>query len=187
MAEMQVVVTDGVAVLQESLLCQPHAARSLRSLQHDAVSRPSSPDPGHGSQFVLASVVVHLTENRTGILLREVGGQRIVSIFSGWITGWTLVYILREKHPTRPYTHLAFGNAICALGGKLRRVEIRDYQAGTYFAALDIGTSIGSVSVDVRPSDGIALSLLLDAPIVVAEKIHDLVAASKQPEALDLE
>ena len=63
------------------------------------------------------------------------------------------------------------GTIITSLGGELKRIEINDLDAGTFYAVLVIELDGEERMVDSRPSDAIALGVANDVPIYVAEHV----------------
>jgi bifunctional DNase/RNase len=75
--------------------------------------------------------------------------------------------------PPRPMTHDLLRNLLTELGATLRRVVISDLRESTFFAYLEIDRGGEVLLVDARPSDAIALSLRLHAPVFVNPKVLD--------------
>jgi hypothetical protein len=53
----------------------------------------------------------------------------------------------------------------------IESVVIDDYSKGTYYARLILNTADGPISLDCRPSDGIAVALRANVPIVATESV----------------
>ena len=67
----------------------------------------------------------------------------------------------------------ARGIADPAFECRLLRIEVCDLQEGTFFARLVLERDWERMRMDCRPSDAIALSVRLDAPIFVADEVLD--------------
>ena len=58
-----------------------------------------------------------------------------------------------------------------AMGGELEKVVVNDLHEHTFIATLHIRRDGGTIEVDSRPSDAIALGAAFDTPIFVAEHV----------------
>jgi bifunctional DNase/RNase len=77
----------------------------------------------------------------------------------------------------RPLTHDLFVEMIAEFGGAIDRVRIDDLADGTFYAKLDAeqyhGGERKDLVFDARPSDGVALALRVDCPILVSDEVLD--------------
>jgi len=110
------------------------------------------------------------------VVLKEKAGTRSFPIFIGPAEAWAINRGLKGEAFTRPLTHDLLASVITGLGGRLERVVVSDLRQETYYAKLFIHRNGGSIEVDSRPSDAIALATQVQAPIFVEE--HVLEAAS---------
>ncbi|MFB6164883.1 MAG: bifunctional nuclease family protein [Haloarculaceae archaeon] len=89
----------------------------------------------------------------------------------------------------RPLTHDLFVEIVAELGGAIDRVRIDDLADGTFYAKIDLeqydGGERSELVFDARPSDGIALALRVDCPVLVSDSVLD--AAGRSPEEFDVE
>ena len=88
----------------------------------------------------------------------------------------------------RPMTHDLLASVIEALDAGIDKIVVSDLRDHTFIATLHLSTASGTVQVDSRPSDAIALGAACGTPIYVAEAVLDAVLtppASKN-ERLDL-
>lgn len=119
---------------------------------------------------------LHL-ESATGapvVLLRERDEpHRVIPIFIGAAEATAIALAVAGEDPPRPLTHDLLAAVFGALGGTLETVEVTELKDGTFHARLRVDGVEGPVALDSRPSDGIALALRLDAPILVAETVLD--------------
>lgn len=89
----------------------------------------------------------------------------------------------------RPFTHDLLVEIVTDFGGAIDRVRIDDLADGTFYAKIDIerfddGERERFV-YDARPSDGIALALRVDCPILVDDTVLD--AAGIDPAELQID
>jgi len=72
---------------------------------------------------------------------------------------------------SRPMTHDLLKNIMSLIDAKVKKVEVCDLKNNTYYALIYINHKGKEISIDARPSDALALSLRVDAPIFVAEEV----------------
>jgi len=83
-------------------------------------------------------------------------------------------------------THDVFVEVITTLGGYLRGVELTELKDNTFYARVIFDQAGERRTVDIRPSDAIALAVRTETPIFVSEAVLDaagLVAGKAGEEA----
>ena len=126
----------------------------------------------------IVGVRVDMPANQPLVLLREVGGTRVVPIWIGAVEASAIAFALQGTPTARPMTHELMATLLEALGDELQRVEIVDVRDGIFYAELHFES--GAI-VEARPSDSIALALRTGATVLVAEDVLD--AAALVPES----
>lgn len=105
--------------------------------------------------------------------------------------GAAIAMFMRRAHKERPQTHDLVADMLLALGARVERVVINDFQNGVYFARLIIQAENELherkiVELDARPSDSIALAIQQSAPIYISrevwEQVEDMSEVLKQME-----
>lgn len=124
------------------------------------------------------------TTNSYVVVLRERGGRRLLPIWIGQPEAESIALQLNRIHRERPMTHDLCKALIVGLGGTVRHVRITGVERNVYFAELQVEGTQGTVAVDARPSDGIALALRFDAPIFAPEGLLTAMDAVEAPGAL---
>lgn len=124
----------------------------------------------------LVAVEVHTVtyvpeEEAIAVILVEKQGRRFVPIMVDRSQGLAIYLGQSEQTPTRPMTHDLMANFIKALGGEVDRIVISDLRGGVYYSRIEVHRNNQQVAVDARPSDAIALSQRVHAPIFVAERL----------------
>lgn len=141
----------------------------------------SSPE----SNWVSAEFEALFVDPRQGspvVVLREASGNLIVPIWIGPFEAQAIALALGGVHPPRPMTHDLLVSVVQQLGAKLSRLEIHALHEGTFYARLvldPVGMTLagsgpfadGSVLIDSRPSDGLALALRVKAPVFLAREV----------------
>jgi bifunctional DNase/RNase len=105
------------------------------------------------------------------VVLEEIGGVRLLPIFTSLDDGEAMARQLAGYEPPRPLTHELIVDILGAFGWKATRVVISDVKDGTYHARIDFGRDGAERSVDARPSDGVNIALRAKCPIFVAERV----------------
>jgi uncharacterized protein len=107
------------------------------------------------------------------VILREKRGDRTVPIWIGQGEAAAIVSELRCVPMARPSSHDLMKELIFRLRASVSHVRVTDLQKGTFFAEVALATPEGSVCVDSRPSDAIALALRAGSPIFVEHEVVD--------------
>jgi bifunctional DNase/RNase len=101
------------------------------------------------------------------LLLKERDGERVLPIGIGPLEAHAIAMPLQGVRPPRPMTHDVFAEVIADLGGQLRRVEITDLTDNTFHARLMVDQVGTEHTIDIRPSDAVALAVRTETPIYV--------------------
>lgn len=115
-------------------------------------------------------VIIEMQEHQM-IVLKEVGGERSFPIVIGSTEASAIDRRLKGIPAPRPLTHDLLANAIETLGGTLEAIEINDLQEHTFFARLHVRQNGNLLKIDSRPSDAIALGVVGNVPILVADHV----------------
>jgi len=108
---------------------------------------------------------MEMPSNTPIVLLKEVGGSRVIPIWIGAVEATAIAYATQGVVPPRPMTHDLIKNLLMALNVELTEVRIADLIEGVFHAALIFSNG---VEVSARPSDAVALALRLGVPITAA-------------------
>jgi bifunctional DNase/RNase len=119
------------------------------------------------------------------VILREREGERLLPIWIGQAEAESIVIEMHQIHRERPLTHDLCKNIITQLGATLLRVNVTRVIARTYHAELHLASRDGSVVVDARPSDSIALALRFDAPIFASDELLSIAVLEDAEPAAD--
>jgi bifunctional DNase/RNase len=113
--------------------------------------------------------------------------DRFVPIFISPDQAQSMQFALQGVPSERPLTHDLLVDMITDFGCAIDRVRIDDLADGTFYAKIDCeqyhGGERKQAVFDARPSDGIALGLRVDCPIVVTDEVVD--EAGRPPEAFE--
>lgn len=117
-----------------------------------------------------------ITENQGAqvVVLSEKDGARSFSICIGIFEAMAINRHVTGEVTQRPLTHELLSATIEALGGSLSSVAITDVRDGTFYGLLQLESADGgTVEVDCRPSDALALASLMECAIFVSEHVLD--------------
>jgi len=130
----------------------------------------------------IVSLSVDASSNQPVIILKPVDDEessaRLLPIWIGHPEAASILLALQNIEPPRPMTHDLLNNVVSTLGRQVTRVEITHLEAGTFYAAIFLEDESGTVVVDARPSDSIALAVRAGSPIYVAEQVLDEAAVT---------
>lgn len=112
-------------------------------------------------------LMIDPAQNVPLVLLRDADNQRTLPIAVGPVEANAIAIQIENVAPPRPMTHDLLRQLLDALHATLRRVVIADLRDGTFYAYLELQAGGETLFVDARPSDAIALSMRVRAPIFV--------------------
>jgi bifunctional DNase/RNase len=122
-------------------------------------------------EMVVESVRVHMLSSRHVVILKETDRDRYLPI---WIGPWEASAIamkLQGLSPERPLTHDLFATTLEQLGVRVERVVISELADETFHARLILEGANGTVEIDARPSDALALAVRAGVRIFAADAV----------------
>jgi hypothetical protein len=123
--------------------------------------------------MVVSGLTVDPLTNSPIVILKEVDGERTLPIWIGLLEATAIASELEGIKFSRPMTHDLLKSIIDLIDIKVNKVEVCDLKNNTYYALIHFTHKGEDVSIDARPSDALALSLRVNAPIFVAEEVID--------------
>lgn len=121
----------------------------------------------------VSGLMVDQTSNQPVVFLKELDGERVLSIWIGPVEASAIAYALERKQFVRPLTLDLMKRLLDGFNAKLVRTVITTLKEDTFFANLILEQDGRTFSIDARPSDSLALALRMDAPIFVADEVMD--------------
>ncbi|PSP83813.1 bifunctional nuclease family protein [Halobacteriales archaeon QS_6_64_34] len=141
-------------------------------------------------EATVEGVGVGVNEEGSGtpvVLLRA--REEIVPIFVSSDQAQSMQLAIDGEPFERPLTHDLLVEMVAEFGGAIDRVRIDDLTDGTFYAKINTEQYLEDrrkeMVFDARPSDGIAVALRVDCPLVVSDEVVD--AAGRSPEEFDTE
>ena len=123
-------------------------------------------------EFFVTGIALDVRNNHPLVILNDTQKKRALPIWIGHSEAQAIARALEGFKPERPLTHDLMIGIIEETGYKVHHVEINDLNDNTYFSSIVLENAIGEyLPVDARPSDSIAISLRVDCPILVSEKV----------------
>ncbi len=136
------------------------------------------PAPNDEVAMQIKGLLLDPTSNVPIVILRDNENQLLLPIWIGLFEANAIALRLEGVEPPRPMTHDLLATTIHQLGGTVRRIVIRDLLESTYYAAIEVDTLGGLLTLDARPSDALALALRTGAGIFVLRGVLDRAKAA---------
>ena len=124
-------------------------------------------------EMSVKGLMVDPVTNMPIVILRDAENQRVLPIWVGPVEANAIALQIENIAPPRPMTHDLLRNVIHDLKAEVEKIVVCDLQENTFYALIYLGLNGGTVAIDARPSDAIALALRTRAPIMVDEKVID--------------
>jgi len=120
---------------------------------------------------IISALGLDSSSNSPVVILKEIGGKRTVPIWIGILEASAIASELEGVKYLRPMTHDLFKNILESMDAKVNKVEVCDLKDNTYYALIHMSYNGKKMTIDARPSDALALSLRIKAPIFVSEDV----------------
>jgi len=155
--------------------------RLKESLQ---AQHPEITPPGRRRKTMVKVTVADVVERETRdgqgpgrsnhvVLLKEENGQRVLPIWVGVWEGQSIVMALTGFSTPRPMTFQFTASLLKAAKAEVEHVRVEMLKATTFYAVVKMHIGKRETEVDARPSDAMALAVVLGCPIFVAEDVLD--------------
>jgi bifunctional DNase/RNase len=105
------------------------------------------------------------------IVLVDEANRRAMPVWVGPFEGQSIAMEVGNLSFFRPLTFNFFANLLKAIGATLEEVRIESLKDNTFYSVVKIKSGTITREVDARPSDAMALALLCECPIMVAEDV----------------
>jgi hypothetical protein len=114
------------------------------------------------------------SQSQTGsfaLVLGEEKGNRRLPIIIGMFEAQAIAIEIEKIIPNRPMTHDLFKSFAASYKYQVEEILISDLKEGVFFAKIVCSNGKGTIEIDARPSDAIAIGIRFDAPIFTYETI----------------
>lgn len=123
--------------------------------------------------MIISGLAVDPATKNPIVILKEIDGERTLPIWIGFLEATAIASELEGIQFSRPMTHDLLKNIMETVNVKIDKIEVCDLRNNTYYALIHISFNGKTITIDARPSDALALSLRVEAPIFVEEKVID--------------
>jgi bifunctional DNase/RNase len=124
-------------------------------------------------EMTIKGLMVDPVTNMPIVILRDKDGQKVLPIWVGIFEANAIALQIENIATPRPMTHDLLRNVIQDLQASVQKIVVCDLQENTFYALIYLSLNGGTVAIDARPSDAIALALRTRAPIFVEETVID--------------
>ncbi|MFZ7113144.1 MAG: bifunctional nuclease family protein [Desulfatiglandales bacterium] len=121
--------------------------------------------------MTISQVAVDSLTKSPIVILKELDGERMLPIWIGIFEAQAIASALEGITHARPMTHDLLKNILETLDVRVLKIEICDLRSNTYYAVIHVSHGGREYTIDARPSDALALSLRVQAPIFVADEV----------------
>ncbi len=121
--------------------------------------------------MVISGLTVDPITNSPIVILKEVEGEQTLPIWIGLLEATAIASELEGIKFSRPMTHDLLKAILEIVDIEVIRIEVCDLRNNTYYALIHLKHDGKEMSIDARPSDAIALSLRVKAPIFVSQEV----------------
>lgn len=133
------------------------------------------------------SIRVSLMSQHRVVVLKEVDTDRYLPIWIGPFEADAITIQLQGVEVSRPLTHDLLKSVIDEMGAKISHVIVSELKNDTFYARIIMDVGGNSMEIDARPSDAIALSVRVNAPLFVAEEVMELAAITPETNLDDVD
>ncbi len=105
------------------------------------------------------------------VVLEDLNNEKILPIWIGVFEANAIALKIENISTPRPMTHDLVKNFLEKLNILVEKVVVNDVRDNTFYALIHCRYKDQTITIDSRPSDAIALSLRVDAPIFVEDEV----------------
>jgi bifunctional DNase/RNase len=105
------------------------------------------------------------------VVLEDLNSERILPIWIGVFEANAIALKIEDISTPRPMTHDLVKNFLDKLNISVEKIVVNDVRDNTFYALIYCRYNDQVITIDSRPSDAIALSLRVEAPIFVEEDV----------------
>ena len=151
-------VMDGVADL-----CAPPTGQPVSEMNRKENHRMI--------EVTIADIATVPEDNHNIIVLLDKMGQRMLLVWVGSFEAQAIVMGLRDISTARPMAYNFMASLLAATEATLEAVRVEALKGKTFFAVAQVRSGDRLSEVDARPSDALALAMVVGCPIYVSEDV----------------
>ena len=122
-------------------------------------------------EMVIYGVSFDMVGKQPIVLLKTANERRFLPIWIGPGEAAAIMAKLQGSDPPRPMTHDLLQSVVEALEGSVVKIAVTELRENTFYAVITLSTNGSELEIDSRPSDAIALTVRVNAPIFVADEV----------------
>ena len=134
-------------------------------------------------KFTIKGIALDEETQMPIVILQSSETSRIIPLWIGPFEASAIIIEIEGVRPPRPLTHDLLSEFFLKHHYRLRYVYIYDLINDSHIAKIVYKKGFRTFSLEIRPSDGMALALRLNAPIYASSKVAG--AAYSDPKLLD--
>lgn len=143
-------------------------------------------DSADNALVIVDVINVLVSENHFLVLLKERGdNQRVIPISVGIFEANGIIMAMEGVKTKRPFTYDIVKTILEGIGARVDHLVISKLEENIYYGILFVESGGKIKEYDIRPSDGIAISLRFKCPIYVAEAVFRQVSSDNKNELLE--
>jgi bifunctional DNase/RNase len=121
--------------------------------------------------MIVSGLTIDPLTNSPIIILKEIDGDKTLPIWIGLLEATAIASELEGIQFSRPMTHDLLKNIFQMLDIEVGKIEVCDLKNNTFYALIHFTHEGKEMTIDARPSDALALSLRVKAPVFVEETV----------------
>jgi uncharacterized protein len=118
-------------------------------------------------------VLISERSEQQAIYLGQAGGPRRLVFRTGVCEASAINWVIRGVQTARPFVHSMVANLVKAFGGTVVEVLVADFIDGVFDAKIRIAHGAGTLEIGARLSDAVALAIVTNVPILLANRAAD--------------
>ncbi len=119
----------------------------------------------------VAKIIMDPFTNSPIVILKDLEERKALPIWIGLFEASAIAMKLENVSTPRPMTHDLIKNLLESLRATVEKIVVNDLVDNTFYAKIYLNTPSGTIEIDSRPSDAIAIALRTEAPIYVEEVV----------------
>ena len=121
--------------------------------------------------MIISGLTVDPITNSPIVILKEIDGDKTLPIWIGLLEATAIASEMEGIKFSRPMTHDLLKNMMEMVKIEVVKIEVCDLKNNTYYALIHVKQGDKERTIDARPSDALAISLRVNAPIFVSEEV----------------
>ena len=118
------------------------------------------------------------TDQGYAVLIKPLGADAAVPIFVGQLEAQSILIGMGDIPMPRPNTHDLLLSTLTKTGCTVEKIEISEIKDGIFYSTIYLSNISGTLTIDSRPSDSIAIAVRADCPMYISEQVIDDVGVS---------